>query len=110
MTPDTPVPRKCEAWINVQSLYDSPVVGRVPPHRLYCTVPAGKLHPVVTDDPDNVATSYPMHTAKAIWWPARSVPEDAYALDAEARLASLPDATVTLSGTIEPLPEDRRDD
>lgn len=33
-----------------------------------------------------------------------------YAPDARERLDSLPDATVTLAGTIEPLPEDRRDD
>lgn len=77
MTDQTPSePRKCEAWINVQSLYDSPGAAAVPPHRLYCEVPAGTRHPVVTDDPNNVATSYLVHRAKSIWWAARGVPED----------------------------------
>lgn len=68
-------PRKCEAWINVQSLYGI-AAASAPPHRLYCEVPAGTRHPVVTDDPDNVATSHVVHRAKGITWGARSMPED----------------------------------
>lgn len=71
-----PGPRKCEAWINVQSLYPSPGAAALPPHRLYCEVPAGQRHPVVTDDPDDVVTSHVVHRAKGITWGARSVPED----------------------------------
>jgi hypothetical protein len=71
-----PGPQKCEAWINLPSLYDSPVPGGITNYRLYCEVPAGGRHPVVTDDPDDVATSHVVHRAKSIWWAARSTPED----------------------------------
>lgn len=72
-----PEPRKCEAWINVQSLYDSPGAAAVPPHRLYCEVPAGERHSVFVEDPTAPEpVSCVVHRAKSIWWRARSVPED----------------------------------
>lgn len=72
-----PAPRKCEAWINVQSLYPSPGAAALPPHRLYCEVPAGQRHPVVVEDPTAAEpVSYVVHRANAICWHARSTPED----------------------------------
>lgn len=64
-------PVKCEAWINLAQYHGGKGVMRV-----YCDVPAGGKHPVLTEDPDDVVSSYPVHHHKGIWWSARSVPEE----------------------------------
>lgn len=75
-------PRKCRAWINLLSLYDSPpydlpLAAGVSSHRLYCDIPAGEPHPTITDDRNAAEMEYQfVHRAKTIWWASRSIPED----------------------------------